>query len=523
MTDTLLAKLERTRKGFAAECRWHRFLVDAYTGCGGFESTEIQQPMTGYWGAGAEIYAATAGALGVNGVDLSLTYLDRYPREDTPKFEARKRVANYLNYVEPLTDLKISYMLRKPFTRQNEPEKVAAWRQNIDGVGTRWDDMRPTIAVNTALVGWAPLLIDRPEADPGTSKAQAQQLQLDTYIVRQLAPANLLEWEERDGRFLWVKVRTSRTELHSWDGDPVQIDEYSIWYPDHVVRYEVRRPAGKEPIVSAAMVISHGFKRVPIAVFRHKRMPTHVSCVMGMPMHAQVSRVARRLFNLTSEFDEHIRSQVFAILVLAGMAPTIQGGELTIGTSNSVPLDPMATQKHYYLAPPADVAATLEKRSESTIQEMFRMGRTEFTRPSGGVTSAESRMYEFAQTNRAIADYAGEFARGETDVAQIVGAAENVSDDELDKYATVAPTDFDVEDLVADLESAADALAMNLGPTATKAIKQRVVDRVLPQLPPDLRKAVEKDLDEAAKAPPPAPIVLPKGALPSAPPGVPTP
>lgn len=528
MPDTLLEQLRRTRPGFAEECRWHRFLVDAYTGCGGFDGGAVTQPISGYWGAGAEVYAATSTIVGdaARGSISPLTYLDRYPREDLPKFEARRQIAYYLNYVEPLTDLKVSYLLRKPFDRREEPTAVADWRANVDGQGGRWDDLRPTIVTNAAIIGWSPVLIDRPEAEPEMSKAQARSAGLDRWIVRSLAPANLLEWEERDGRFEWCKVHTCRVERDSWQSTPVEVHEYAIWYPDHVERYETRASEnGGEPSVLRLPDLRHPFRRVPIAVFRHKRTPGRSSCVMGMPMHGQVSKIGRRLFNLTSEFDEHIRSQVFALLVMVGILPAnTQGGEMTIGVDNALTLSPDAKNQHYYLAPPESVAKTLAAQTVAMVQETYRIGRVEYTRPAGGVTSAESRSYEFAQTNRAIADFAAEVARGETDIAEIVGAAEGVSEDKLRAHTVAAPTNFDVENLQTDLKAAADAISIGLGKTATTQIKGRVVDQMLPALSVEMRKTIEAELEELANTPPPPPPpTAPVPGKPPVPPPAPPP
>lgn len=520
MTDTLLDRLRHTRPGYDAECRWHRFLVDAYTGCGGFDTGDITQPLTSYWGPGAEVYAAS----GIYSAALKSTvgrgsYLDQFHREDGPKYEGRKRIATYLNYVEPLTELKCSYMLRKPFNRPSEPQPISDWRADTDGAGTSWDDVRPLVAANAAILGWTPLLLDRPNTDGVASKAQAQVAGIDHWITKQLAPANVLDYEEHDGRFRWVMVKTSRCERLGWGDKPTQIDEYSIWDSEKVTRYEARHQESGDPIISAPVEMRHPFGRVPLVIFRHKRRPGKATCLAGLPMHGQIAKLSRRLFNLSSEFDEHIRGQVFALLVTVGsIGSTNEKGEVVVGTSNGIPLDPEAKQIHYYLAPPASVAATLEKRLIATITEIYRMAQVEFTRPAGGVTSAESRAYEFAQTNRAIADYAAEFARAETELSQLVGKASSVSDEMLRTYAVSAPNDFDVENLTTELKAATDAVSLNLGPTANGQLKLRVVERMLPNVSPEMKKKIAAEIETMENAPPPVPVIAGPAPTPPAPP-----
>jgi len=510
MADTLLEKLERTRCGYDKECRWLTFLADAYTGAGGFQGG-VEQPPSGYWGPAAELYAS------VQPYWLSLrqssgSYLDKHPREDEAKYQARKAVAHYLNYVEPLTDLKTSYLLRKPFIRDGESAAVRSWREDIDGQGTTWDDMRPGVVLRAAIGGWAPVLLDRPEVEEGMSRAQIDALGLDHFIVNPLAPGNLLEWCERGGRLEWAKVRTCRTEVESWDSERQEVEEYTIWTATDATRYTVSKDGSGTKAVTGPVVVPHGFGRVPIAIFRHKRVPNCDSAVFGLPMHAQIALEGRRLFNLVSELDEHVRGQVFAILVMAQNNPS-QTGEVQVGVDNGLTLDPQAKNPHYYLAPPASVASTLEARVEATVKEMFRMARAEYTRPVGAPTSGVARAYEFASTNRAIADFGSEIARGESDLAQLVSLGEGEHPDIARKNRVTAPESFDIDDVTSDIKNAMDAVSAKLGPTATIAIKRGLVQRVLPQLSNTTMAKIERELVAQETAPPPAPPPVPgKGA-----------
>lgn len=516
MADALLENLERTRPEHRRECRWHRLLVDSYTGGGGYESKCAPMPEVGYWGPAASIYAATASAFAGDGE--TNTYLDRHPREDSAKFAKRLEVANYLNYVEPLTDLKVSYLLRKPVTRQGEAKPVTAWREDIDGTGTTWDDLRPSIVTAAAIVGWVPVLFDRPAFPGSMSKAQAAELGLDRWIIQQLAPSNLLEWKVEGGVVQWVKIRTCYTDRERWDSTPEEVEVYTIWTPTDATRFEVRNVDGKEKAVTSYAPVPHNFGRVPLAIFRHKRVPMAVdpNCFGGLPMHGAIARVARRLFNLTSEFDEHIRSQVFAVLVLA-MRGSPQQGEINIGAENGLILDPESSQQHYYLAPPPSVAETLDKRTLSTVQEIYRIARVEFARATVSVASSGvARAYDFAQTNQAIADFGAEIARGEQDAAYLIARGDGLSHEQAVKQRVIPASEYGIDDLAGDMKLAADAVTMKLGPTATVEVKVRAIDALLPQLDAAKRKAIRAELEKQENEPPPAPPPLP-GPKPPAP------
>ena len=84
-TDTLLDSLRRTRDDFEDEFTFHRFLLDAYTGTGGF-CGRVKPPAVGALGWAAETYARACLSYAMPSTsDDSTSYLDRFPREDLGK------------------------------------------------------------------------------------------------------------------------------------------------------------------------------------------------------------------------------------------------------------------------------------------------------------------------------------------------------------------------------------------------------------------------------------------------------
>jgi hypothetical protein len=489
MTD-LLTALRSTRAGYDVECTWHRFLVDAYTGSGGFLGS-IRQPAAGYWGAAAGGY----GSRSTEGLRDELTYLDRYGREDEDKFKRRREVAHYLNYVAPLTDIKISYLLSKPPTRESAPDVVEEWRQNVDGRGTTWDELWLLATYRAAICGWIPILVDAPSSDGVATRAQAIEAGVRPKAFV-LWPSALLAFKvDAGGTFEWAKIRTVHTEQETALATPHEVETITIWTAADATVYRISKIDGKES-VSGPDVRPHGFGVVPIAVYRNKPALSDDE-VLGIPMHGDVSIEARRLFNLLSEFDEHLRSQVFALLQVPTDAP-LKDGELTIGTDNALPIRSDSQQGYAYIAPPASVAATYETRIEATIREIYRMGRVEYTRGAGGPASGVARRYEFASTNRAIGDFAAQSAKAESWVDDIVGRFLSVSDDARRAARVSAQTDFDIGDLESDIKATLDAVSAQLGATATKLLRRRLIGRMLPNLPKTTAEEIDAELDAQA-------------------------
>lgn len=497
MTDELLESLERKRPGYEAELVWHKFLMDAYLGTGGFAGS-VKQPPAGYWGPAADIYSTAADRTS-NDTLLLDTYLDRFPREDAPKFKSRVAGTQYDNYVEPLTDLKVAYLLRKEFDARNLDKAVEDWRENVDGAGTTWAELRASNAIVAAVLGWRPILIDArpmPVDEQGApiirTRAQAREAKLRPYPVP-LFPANLLDYQVDDaGQFTYAKLCTTAMRQESWKDARTEVKHYTIWTPETFEKYEVTHVDGHDKVTAQSQGVNP-FGIVPLAIVKHKDNPGEP--VLGLPMHAAVAQSARAHLNRLSEFNEHLRGQVFAVLVVAS-----KGGqpseEVTVGTDNALPIDSESKQPHAYLAPPASVAATYEKRLEAIVREMYRMARVEYTRATGGVTSGEAHAYEFQQTNAALADFAKCIAKAEDAVDYFVGRYYGVPENKLSEQTNVPPASFDVEDLTADIKASFDLIGGDVGPTATKMLKLRLIKQSLPMLTAEQLEIIESELDD---------------------------
>jgi len=482
MADDLQRSLERTREGYDEELAWHKLLADAYTGGGGF-SGAAKPPGFEFWGSSEKLYPK------------SESYLDQYPREEKEKFKRRIEAAHYTNIIAPLTDLKTSYILRKSFTFQNQPQQVSDWRSNIDGRGKPYDEMRAMQVMRAAVLGYVPALVDlpqRPEEAFNATVGQLREMGLSQPRVVPMFPANLVDSStDRSGAFAWAKIRTTHLLNPDPLEEPVKVTRYTIWWPEEFAVYEIVGQEDPKKVDEGA----HPFGEVPIAILRQK--PALDDPILGLAMHGAESVAARTLFNLTSEQREHLRSQVFAILVLA-QKQKIEGGSMTVGTLNAINIDPDSKQSHGYLAPPASCAETYEKRIDAMIKEIYRMARVEFTRPTGQSVSGAARRFEFAQTNRALNDFANQIASWDQHVDRLLASALGVSEQQREEARVIAPQDYDVSDIDAELDRAEKAVGLELGADAEVLIKLRVIDQVIQNLPREQRDKIEAQIRELA-------------------------
>ena len=197
-----------------------RFLLDALQGSGGFQG-QVKQPSSGFWGPAAEQYNTVTKLLASEGVTRSATtYLDRHPREDDEKFNRRRDGAHYLNYVRPLTELKVSYATKSQPTR-TLPDKIKEWVER-----TRYAENYRRFALITAALGWFPVLVDMPRGVPGGTKANSNT---DPYIVP-LLPLNLYDYGcDEHGKITWAKLCTTYVRKPDWQSEAKPVERFTVW------------------------------------------------------------------------------------------------------------------------------------------------------------------------------------------------------------------------------------------------------------------------------------------------------
>jgi hypothetical protein len=511
VADSLQEALDAKRAKYEDECAWQKFLLESFLGCGGYQG-RVKQPPAGWWGSAAEAYSSflTLTLHGAEAFEMD-TYLDRHIREDAEKFGRRAQVAHYLNYVRPITELKISYVVRKMHTRTGVPKEIEDWIER-----TGYDTGFRRRALIAAVLGWFHVIVDKPEV-PASAQTAAQAGNIDPYITVML-PCALYDYEVEDGtgELVWAKYCQAYSRRATFDAHCVLIRRYTIWTRTEFVVYETEEVNSKVSAPEQKQKRAHKYGCVPAASWRANTSVEDP--VKADSLNADIAVEARRLFNIYSEFDEHIRGQAFALLVLPqSTAPSGEGEKAAeVGVENGLIIDPNQKNVPYYLAPPADLAETFETRIERSVIEIFRMARVEYTRASGVKTSAQSKSEEFEQTNLAIADFAASLAQADRETLILVGLAMGLPRERLDKITCQPHDSYATEDLNDELEGVISAAGLPMGVTFKSELLKRLAGRMLPNLDAVKRRRIASEIDDAAvkaeqekaaldKEPPPVP------------------
>ena len=499
--DEFLRRLRSTRHDYDEEFVWTRFLMDAFAGSGGFKG-RVKPPDVGFWGWAAEAYGTGVAKTLLGTFDDSTSYLDRYKREDEPKFQARVNASTYTNYVGPITKLLVSYVLKRPLMRENAPDALEEWMEDVDGRGTSWDEfLAQKVVPRTAVCGWIPVLFDAPRVtteglEAPLTMAQAKDLGIRPRAI-QLYPANVLDWQEdAGGNFEWVKLRLCYRRKPDPLGPEHTLERYQMWFADRVVWYDVRIVEGQDPQVGPREETRHGFGRVPIAVFRGEASPD--DNIRGISLLAEGAPQNRAHFNRGSELDEMLRAATFPILQVP-VRNQVAVSSIVGGAENALPIPHDSTQPYMWIEPDGHSVEAYERRLEATVKEIYRTMRVEFTRPTGQATSGVSRRHEFEQTNRRLGDFAANVARGEAESFVIVAPLLSIGPDAIAEYSVTPPTDFAIEDLAEDIKTLKEAIGIGLPPRAESLLKKRATEKLLPNISTDDRAQIDDELEEAEK------------------------
>lgn len=500
MDSDLLRALQRKRADYDDELVWHRFLFDAYAGTGGFEG-KVKMPPASFWGPGADAYSRSSWDK-EHLEDGQETYLDRYPREDAVKFSRRVAKAHYPNPVEPVVDIRLSYLHRKANGRAGA-DLVKEFLEDATGHGMPWDRLRrDVIDVRAEVLGWTPVLLDVPEAPtPGPiSREQALQLGLRPRAIP-LFPANLYDWSEKDGQLEAVKVVTWWTERGTLLEDPVEVTRYAIWTRADVQTWDTVKGKDGDEVFRGASARPNPWGFIPIVIFRHAKAPE--DAVRGISLIRNVAKLAKRLFNYHSELDEILAATTFPMLQVP-TKPTVgkeasarsKLGTVTIGTGNALPVPSDSNRDYKWLSPDTSAAEVYERRIEECKSDIRAIARLEYASADAAKVqkAAMTRAFEFENMNRALVDTAQQLASSEEELLRKVHLMDGGSD--ATAIRSTAPERFDVEEMAAELDRTLRAMDLPLGPTARAELLKRFARTALPNIEPTVLEQIDAEISD---------------------------
>jgi len=428
-----------------------KFLIDAYEGKGGF---------------------------------LDGSYLIPHPRESNEKFERRKKLAVYPNYVKKVVDSYLSHLFKKSPIRSIETQEYQEFIQDVDKQGTYIDDFMRRAFKLAMIVGTIFIIVDKPPGKAQT-KLEEKTLDLRPYLATRL-PSQVYNYSfDQFGRLAFITFREKRP-----DGTIIyRYFDTEKWIISTDPEQKKIEGEGK-----------HKLGIVPVVPL-HSTDPLLSTSLTATPWILDVANLNFDLYNALSELRELLRSQTFSIFTIPirDQADAEKLKDLTISTENAIPYNPEGGGKPDYVAPPPDPVEAYMKYITALIDQIYRLANLEFT---GGVQkSGIAKEYDWLEFNRTLSSFAEQCEQAEYRIADIVC---RWYETEFKGYIQY-PQDFSIKELAKELEIGMNAItAQILPPTGVVELRKKLTRDMLGEFVDDkllskMDEEIEKENDYAIR------------------------
>lgn len=422
----------------------------------------------------------------VNGKDYSLKNkynLFEHKKERTEDFKRRIEMSYYYNFCAPIIDIYANHLLSdEPVVDLGNIENVFGLRiDDVDMMGSSMQEFRRNLSETVQIFGHTFVLTDKMNGNEEYSLAQRIDNNSFPYF-KIIYPTDVLNWSlDKFGAIDWILFKECADNANDPDNyDPKQADEvfYKLWTKD-----EWRIYNSDYDLLDVGI---HSLGRVPVDVFYDKKSKKHRN-LLGVSTLSDIVFIARDVYNKCSELNEIIRNQTFSILAVQGKQSDYNESE--VGTNIAI-VYPEGTNAPQYVSPPSTNADVLMRHIDRQIKKIFQIAKLEGgdAEMSGDVQSGISKAYDFHNTNASLASKASNMEDGEIRLYKTFGAWEGVDWDGTVEYNR----NFNVKDLLTDLDEAERMLRMNIGQEIDAKIKTAIVKKKFPRME-------EQDIEEKVK------------------------
>lgn len=166
-------------------------------------------------------------------------FLPRHDSEPVGLYRKRVKAATYLNYVSPIVNTFASWLLTSPPSvrvRESATQELPPWaaelkehangRQDLDSFLRR----RLVEAFVARRSFWR---VETEQAPEGMTLAEWQRNGLDRVELCPVPASSIQHWSCDDGRYAWLVVHESYTELASFDAASEQrVETWTLWSAD---------------------------------------------------------------------------------------------------------------------------------------------------------------------------------------------------------------------------------------------------------------------------------------------------
>lgn len=414
-------------------------------------------------------------------------YLEPHPRETLSKYERRKSMSYYLNYVKTVINSHVDPIFQKTPDRMwgsnnggGATPLFDKFMQDVDTNGAGIDRFMKRAAKEAKKHGVAFIVVDNFSQQPARQLEAIQSRLLPyAYIVRKRDVTNYTT--DGAGKITSITYQTITETIGGSAGKTISWK----WTAD-----TWEKSGDKE---TATGINSLG--QVPvIALFSSDCEPGNLKPDSDF---YSIARTNAALFNLCSWLAEILQNQGFAILTYpvssAQQAAEVQ--EIIVGTENVLGYDGVLSNTPAFIAPPGEMATSLQAERTNMIQEIYRMAILSHVTGVQEQKSGVAKAWDFNTTNMALADFAQNCEQAERNMAALVAAYTG----EATNYSTAYSRNFGIDDVAGALAQIQAGKDLQVGGRFDAEAHKKAAAFLLADIPDVDFDAVIKDIDTRAE------------------------
>jgi hypothetical protein len=424
-------------------------------------------------------------------------FVYRHQRENDLDFQDRVRRLHYHNYCDVLVDFFKNFIYAETIQRNggSNDDWYQKFLMNVDGKGndiTTWMKQWETFR---EVYGMVYTLVDEPlvrNPDALLTKADEEQLDLNPYWVL-IPPNEVTDWFRDDFDKLQYLKRKQLIDMMVGRSKR-KIERYAEFYPDQIVTSEIDVTDREKPRLLPKEILPNTLGYIPIHCEVFKESLQYPG--MGNSFLRDLAKNNIEVLNLTSLNQEFLYRQCFNVLAreTATSLPYMDQEDSVISQSNVIDV-PKGAAMPQYISPPSQPAEYIAAERTRIVNEMFRRAAQDTLNElfNGEGKSGFSQAQSFSKSVPFIATRADVCERSENLLMEITLDRLTKAWDGKIKYKDRYEL-TNITDMITQFTSLARDLQLP-SETFVKEELKRVVAEFDGQLPPDVKKKVENEID----------------------------
>lgn len=347
--------------------------------------------------------------------ELLSEYLPKHPFESDSQYRIRLKRASYRNFCRPVVNVFNSSIWRKtPNGRENLPERLQEYVNDIDRKGNSADDFFRNVTRGAASIGVSHVLVDSTQGDLNGALPTIENIR--KYGIRPffsfVSGESLTDWGfDKDGNLDWIKIRdkVEKPRDNIFD-DPKETRRLRVWTKDYWVVYEESKDKKLSIAVDEDGRELQGVNplgEVPLVSFFFEKKGK----MTGNPVHSDIVSLVLKLFRKDSELDKLEFDCAIPLLFGRGINED-QMADFVRASSNAFCTDSIEADLRY-IEPSGMSFGTLKGSIEAIENSIREISLRMIRKQTGAAEAAEAKKLDRTQLETQLAVFADSSAEAE--------------------------------------------------------------------------------------------------------------